>query len=122
MLKLRASDLRLLTIEELETKYADVKTALLHVRQRMISSNATPVELHNCKRNISCVMTILREKRIEKIFKDCSIEKKKLPKELQTKKTKKMRQKLTNEQMKKSCNGRSKFYRKNRLVYAYMSQ
>merc|ERR1711915_697378 len=118
-MKIIAKDLRSLSLNELEEKYKQVKTALLHTRQRNLSSNCTPLELYNSKRNVACVMTILKEKRLEEIIKECSILKKPLPKELRNKLTKRKRQSLTPLQLSKNKNGRSRFYGKRRLVYGY---
>lgn len=118
-MRISAAELRQLSIEDLEKKYADIKTSLLHVRQRQISSNATPVELYDCKRNVACVMTILREKRLEEVVKSHSLLKKRLPKELRPKLTRKIRTGLTKAQKNKIKNGKSKFYGQKRLVYSY---
>lgn len=118
-MRVNAAELRQLSLEDLEKKYADVKTSLLHVRQKQISSEVKPTELYYSKRNVACVMTVLREKRLEEIVKSHALLKKKLPKELRPKLTRRMRNALTTEQKNMSTNGKSKFYGKRRLVYAY---
>merc|ERR1711915_197807 len=118
-MRINASELRQLSLEDLEKKYADVKTSLLHVRQKQISSDVKPTELYYSKRNVACVMTVLREKRLEEIIKSHSLLKKKLPKQLRPKLTRKRRNALSTDQLNKMRNGKSKFYGTKRLVYAY---
>lgn len=119
MQKLKPSDLRKSTLPDLEKKYTETKTILLHTRQKQINGNATPNEIYLSKRNVACILTILREKKMEEIVKQAKLLKKKLPKKLE-RKTRRERLRLSDKQLKVCRNGKSKLFKKRKLVYAYM--
>lgn len=117
-MKLKAKELRAMSISEVEEKCKECKDALLHVRQRQHTQTAKPHELYRAKRNVAVAMCVLKEKQMESM-----VEKKAaLGEKIRgCKMTKRRRLALSREQLGRCRNGKSRIYKgTRRVLYAYM--
>ena len=61
---MKISEIRSLTIEELNQKLADLKQELFNLRFSQATGNLqNPMQIHNIKKDIARVNTILKEKK-----------------------------------------------------------
>ena len=66
MSKLKANELREMTIEELTTKLGDLKTEFFNLRfQKATGQLGNPLSIRDIKRDIARVKTVLRERELE---------------------------------------------------------
>lgn len=65
---MKLNDIKNLTTEELITKEQELKTELFNLRFSHATGNLTnPMQLHNLKKEIARVKTILREREMKKV-------------------------------------------------------
>lgn len=65
---MKIKDIRSFTTEELITKEKELKTELFNLRFSHATGNLTnPMQLHNLKKEIARVKTILRERELKKV-------------------------------------------------------
>mgnify|MGYP001623614282 FL=1 len=65
---MKINDIKNLTTEELITKEQQLKAELFNLRFSHATGNlANPMQLHNIKKDIARVKTILREREIKKV-------------------------------------------------------
>ncbi len=65
---MKIKDIKSLTIEELITKEQELKTELFNLRFSHATGNlANPMQLHNVKKEIAKVKTIIRERELKKV-------------------------------------------------------
>ena len=65
MSKLKANELREMTVEELNTKLGDLKTEFFNLRfRRQRGSSEIPLSIRDIKRDIARVKTVLREREL----------------------------------------------------------
>lgn len=65
---MKIKDIRSLTTEELITKEKELKTELFNLRFSHATGNLTnPMQLHNIKKEIARVKTIIRERELKKV-------------------------------------------------------
>ena len=65
---MKISDIKNLTTEELIAKEQELKTELFNLRFSQATGNLTnPMQLHNLKKDIARVKTIIREREIKKV-------------------------------------------------------
>lgn len=120
-MKVNAKDLRCLTLSEVEERYKQVKTDLLHMRQREQTQTVKPHEMYQAHRNVAVVMTILTDKKKEEAVAAAFAANGKVPKQFLTRLTKKKRMALSKEQLRKCRNGKSRAYKGGlrRVLFAY---
>ena len=64
--KMKATEIRSLSVEELEKKLADLKKDLFMLRMQHATNHLdNPIKLSNVRRDIARVKTVLREKQLE---------------------------------------------------------
>lgn len=115
-MKVLANDLRSLSLPDLEEKYKQIKTELLHVRQKQQTQTIKAHEIYQAKRNVAVVMSVLREKKLEEKVALSVANGEKL--KIKTKMSKKKRMELRPEQKRRCRNGKSRIYRKS-VLYSY---
>lgn len=65
---MKLSDIKNLTTEELITKEQELKAELFNLRFSHATGNlANPMQLHNLKKDIARVKTIIREREMKKV-------------------------------------------------------
>ncbi|MGN0748079.1 MAG: 50S ribosomal protein L29 [Christensenellales bacterium] len=65
---MKLNDIKNLTTEELITKEQELKAELFNLRFSHATGNlANPMQLHNLKKDIARVKTIIREREIKKV-------------------------------------------------------
>ena len=65
---MKIKDIKSLTTEELITKEKELKTELFNLRFSHATGNLTnPMQLHNLKKEIARVKTIIRERELKKV-------------------------------------------------------
>ena len=65
---MKLSDIKNLTTEELITKEQELKAELFNLRFTHATGNlANPMQLHNLKKDIARVKTIIREREMKKV-------------------------------------------------------
>jgi len=63
---MKASEIREMTVEELQTKLTELKEELFNLRFRHATGQLeNPVSLRNCRREIARVQTIIRQKELK---------------------------------------------------------
>ena len=65
--KMKANEIRSLSVGELESKLADLKKDLFMLRMQHATNHLdNPIKISNVRRDIARVKTVLREKQLEK--------------------------------------------------------
>lgn len=65
---MKIKDIKSLTTEELMTREKELKTELFNLRFSHATGNLTnPMQLHNLKKEIARVKTIIRERELKKV-------------------------------------------------------
>ena len=65
---MKIKDIKSLTTEELKNKERELKTELFNLRFSQATGNLTnPMQIHNIKKEIARVKTIIRERELKKV-------------------------------------------------------
>ena len=65
-MKMKANEIRNLSVEELNTKLVDLKKDLFMLRMQLATNHLdNPIKISNVRRDIARVKTVLREKQLE---------------------------------------------------------
>ncbi|ELQ75909.1 60S ribosomal protein L35 [Trachipleistophora hominis] len=120
-MKISAKELRTLPLPDLEERYKQIKTELLHVRQKQHTHTVKPHEIYNAHRNVAVVMSVLTEKKKEEAVAAAFAASGKVPRQFLPRLTKKKRMELSKEQLRKCRNGKSRAYKGGlrRVLFAY---
>ena len=66
-MKMKATEIRNLSVDELDQKLADLKKDLFMLRMQHATNHLdNPIKISNVRRDIARVKTVLREKQLEK--------------------------------------------------------
>ena len=66
-MKMKATEIRNLSVDELDRKLADLKKDLFMLRMQHATNHLdNPIKISNVRRDIARVKTVLREKQLEK--------------------------------------------------------
>ena len=66
-MKMKATEIRNLSVDELDKKLADLKKDLFMLRMQHATNHLdNPIKISNVRRDIARVKTVLREKQLEK--------------------------------------------------------
>ena len=65
-MKMKANEIRNLSVEELNTKLVDLKKDLFMLRMQLATNHLdNPIKISNVRRDIARVKTVLRQKQLE---------------------------------------------------------
>ncbi|AFM98702.1 ribosomal protein L29 [Encephalitozoon hellem] len=120
-MKIEASDLRQLDVEQLEEKANEVKAELARLRQKKNSGDVGKDDIRTARKNLARILTVRREKILQEVvekYRGTPVHK--LPKVLRPKLNRAKRQALTKDQLKrKTGRQRARESKFPKVIFAY---
>ncbi|ADM12697.1 60S ribosomal protein L35 [Encephalitozoon intestinalis ATCC 50506] len=120
-MKIEASELRQLSVEQLEEKAREIKADLAALRQKKNSGDVGEDDIKTTRKNLARLLTIRREKILEKLVDEYKgIPVHKLPNILRPRLNRAKRQALTKHQLRrKTARQRAKERKFPKVIFAY---